>query len=123
MLTSLDEELDRMLWEWRETLLQNLSDLTVQERLSLLRTPQKKLIDEFLTTREFPDPLTQAFVTAAREALSGLQKVVLKLDDLRAAFLSGGLPCTVDEAKRRFEEYLSELVKGKEMGKVRIILE
>jgi len=37
--------------------------------------------------------------------------------------LSGGSPATPAEMKKRFEEYLDELIKGKEPGKVRIVLE
>ena len=37
--------------------------------------------------------------------------------------LSGGSPATPAEMKKRFEEYLDELTKGKELGKVRIVLE
>ena len=56
-------------------------------------------------------------------ALSGLHKVSVKTEDLRAALLSGGSPATPAEMKKRFDEYLDELVKGKEPGKVRIVLE
>jgi len=33
------------------------------------------------------------------------------------------LPSTPAEIRKRFEEYLEELIKGKEPGKVRIVLE
>ncbi len=39
------------------------------------------------------------------------------------ALLSGGLPVTPAGMKKRFEECLDELTKGKEPGKVRIVLE
>jgi len=55
--------------------------------------------------------------------LSGLTTVSVKTADLRAGLLSGGSPATLAEMKKRFEEYLDELTKGKEPGKVRIILE
>jgi hypothetical protein len=42
---------------------------------------------------------------------------------LRTALLSGGSPTAPAEMKKRFEEYLDELTKGKEPGKVRIVLE
>lgn len=59
----------------------------------------------------------------AIQALSGLTKVSNKMDDLRAAILAGGSPTTPAEMKKRFEEYLDQLTKGKEPGKVRIVLE
>jgi hypothetical protein len=49
--------------------------------------------------------------------------VPVKIEDLRSALLSGGSPATPAEMKKRFEEYLDELIKGKEPGKVRIVLE
>ena len=41
----------------------------------------------------------------------------------RAALLTGGSPATPAEMKKRFDTYLDELTKGKEPGKVRIVLE
>jgi hypothetical protein len=58
-----------------------------------------------------------------QEVLSGLTKVSVKIADLREALLSGGSPVTPVEMRKRFEEYLDGLTKGKEPGKVRIVLE
>lgn len=55
--------------------------------------------------------------------LSGLVKVVVKSEDLRSALLKGGIPTTPEGIKRRFEEYLEELTRGRELNKVRIVLE
>jgi len=41
----------------------------------------------------------------------------------RAALLSGGSPVTPSVMKQWFEDYLDQLTKGKEPGKVRIVLE
>jgi len=67
--------------------------------------------------------LGQDFIHALQEVLSGLVKVAVKTEDLRKALLKGGSPATPAEMKKRFEEYLDELTKGHEPGKVRIILE
>ena len=42
---------------------------------------------------------------------------------MRTALLSGGSPVAPAEMKKRFEEYLDELTKGNDPGKVRIVLE
>ena len=47
----------------------------------------------------------------------------LETADMRVALLAGGPPATKAEMKKRFEEYLDELTKGKEPGKVRIVFE
>jgi len=51
----------------------------------------------------------------------GVERV--KVDALRAALLAGGSPATPAEMKKRFEDYLDQLTRGKESGKVRIILD
>jgi hypothetical protein len=46
-----------------------------------------------------------------------------KITDLRAALLTGGSTVTPAVMKHRFENYLDQLTKGKEPGKMRIVLE
>lgn len=73
--------------------------------------------------RTLPDNLDQDFMHALQEALSGLTKVAVRIGDLRQALLAGGSPATPAEMRKRFEEYLDGLTRGKEPGKVRIVLE
>ena len=68
-----------------------------------------------------PEELSHGFMQALKEVLSGLIKVSVSTDDVRA-LLSGGAPVTPAEMKKRFEEYLDQLTKGNETGKVRIVL-
>ena len=95
-------------------------ELTVAENIVLGSTPSK---NGFIKKRVLPDDLDKHFIHALQEVLSGLTKVSVKTEDLRAALLSGGSPATPAEMKKRFEEYLDGLTKGKEPGKVRIVLE
>lgn len=104
-------------------LLTNLEDPTTKENLNLLKPKPRKLVDGFIKKRALPDNLDSEFVQAVKEALSGLIQVSVNTNDLRAALLSGGSPATLSEMKKRFEEYLDGLAKGKEPGKVRIILD
>jgi len=122
-LDGLDDELDKLVANWTQTLLTNLEDPTTKGNLDLLKPEPKKLVKSFIKKRELPDDLDQDFIHALSEVLSGLQKVPVKTADLRAALLSGGSPATPAEMKKRFEEYMDELTKGKEPGKVRIVLE
>jgi hypothetical protein len=122
-LNALDDRLDRLQRDWTKTLLENLYDPTTRESIALLPTKRCKLVETFLTTKELPDPLGQEFLQAMQEVLSGLAKVVLKMDDLKAALLEGGTPATPGEVKRRIEEFVNSLTKGKDANKVRIILE
>ena len=123
MLDALDGELDKLVVNWTQTLLANLEDPTTKGNLSLLKPEPRKLVDGFIKKRTLPDDLDQDFIHALQEVLSGLTKVSVKIADLRDALLAGGSPATPAEMRKRFEEYLDGLTKGKEPGKVRIVLE
>jgi len=123
ILDGLDNELDNLVANWTQTILTNLEDPTTKGNLELLKPEEKKLVTGFIKKRTLPDALDQDFIHALGEVLSGLQKVPVKVSDLRTALLTGGSPVTPAEMKKRFEEYLDKLTKGKEPGKVRIVLE
>ncbi|MDM8522957.1 DUF6079 family protein [Desulfococcaceae bacterium HSG8] len=123
MLDGLDSELDKLVDDWTQTLLANLEDPTTKGNLDLLRPKSKKLARGFIKKRVLPDATDHDFIHALKEVLSDLEKVSVKTADMRAALLAGGSPATPAEMKKRFEEYLDELTRGKEPGKVRIILE
>jgi len=123
VLDNLDGELDELVENWTKTLLNNLEDPTTQGNLDLLKPEDRKLVEGFISTRTLPDDLDQNFIHALKEILSGLTPVPLKIAELRAALLEGGSPATPGEMRKRFEDYLERLIKGKEPGKVRIVLE
>ena len=123
VLDMLENELDTLVADWTQTLLHNLEDPTTQGNLKLLKPASRTLVDTFLQGRALPGELTHDFILAMQEVLSGLIPVTVKTDNLRAALLAGGSPVTPAEMKKRFDGYLDELTKGKESGKVRIVLE
>jgi hypothetical protein len=123
VLDDLDDELDNLLENWTQTLLTNLEDPTTRANLDLLKPEPRELVDGFIKKHTLPVDLDQDFIHALQEVLSGLLKVSVKAENLRAALLTGGSPATPAEMKKRFEEYLDQLTKGKEPGKVRIVLE
>ena len=122
-LEHMEDELDALLDSWTQTLLTNLEDPTTRGNLELLKPASRKLVDAFIKSRELPEKLDQKFISALQEALSGLSKVAVSMKDLREVLLSGGSPATPAEMKNRFEEYIDKITKGKEQGKVRIVLE
>ena len=122
-LDGLDDELDKLGQNWTQTLLNNLEDPTTQATLSLLKPDARRVVDEFIRKQALPDDLDHAFLHALQEVLPGLTKMPVTVTDLRAALLAGGSPVTPTEMKKRFDDYLDKLTKGKEPGKVRIVLE
>ena len=123
VLAQLDDDLDRLLADWTRTLLVNLDDPATRENLSLLQPERATRVSAFVAEGELPDTLEPEFVEALQEVLSGLVKVVITAEDLKAALLAGGSPASPTEMKARFEGYLDGLAKGEKPARVRVVLE
>jgi hypothetical protein len=122
-LTQIDGQIDRILVDWISTLHRNLADENNRPNRDLLKAKARKLIDGFIESRTLPEPLSNEFIQAAREVLSKLERVTLKSEHVTAALLAGGSPCTLDEARNRFDELLSSAAHGKDPARVRIVIE
>jgi hypothetical protein len=122
-LDQLEDELDNLVTSWINVLLANLEDPTIHENLELLKRDDRLLIKDFLKSRKLPDELGQDFIYALQEVFSGLTKVVIKTENLWQALSASGSPSTPSELRKRFDEYLNRLTKGREAGKIRIMLE
>ena len=123
VLESLRTDLGKMQKSWTQSLLTNLEDPVVKGNFGLLKPKQRKLIEEFMKEKELPDEITNDFLQTLQEVLSGLSKVPIRLDDLRSALFPDGSPTTPAELKGRFEMFVSGLLKGKDAGRTRIVLE
>ncbi len=123
VLKQLDEELDRLLASWQQTLLDNLDDPIIQANFDLLRPAPRALIVSFVKSKELPDPVPPDFVAAVQEALSGLEKIGVSSDDIKNALLQGGSPASPDDLRKRFETFLNDRCKGKDTSKLRFVVE
>lgn len=123
VLKQLDEELDKLLDGWQQTLLDNLDDPIIQANLDLLNASARELIKKFVEAKKLADPVTPDFVSAVQDALSGLEKIGVSGDDIKKALLQGGSPATPDDLRKRFETFLNERCKGKDASKLRFVVE
>ncbi len=123
VLKQLDNELDRLIDGWTQTLLDNLDDPIIQENFDLLKPAARSLVDGFISSKTLPDPVTPEFVAAVQEALSGLEKINVSSADIRQALLQGGSPATPEDLRRRFESFLNDRCKGKDTTKLRFVVE
>lgn len=122
-LHKLDDDLDQLVANWQQTLLENLEDPFTQDSLGLLSPGSKKLIEAFLTSRKLPAPMTTEFANAVQEALSGLEKIAVKGDEIKQALLQGGSPATPDDLRNRFDNFMNGRCKGKDASKLRFVVE
>jgi hypothetical protein len=122
-LEQMDEELDKMLTNWTTTLLANLEDPTTQANMELLKAEKRGCIEKFIKSKELSAKLENDFIQALSEVLSGLIKVSIKAQDLEKALKIDAGPTTTEDIKKRFEEFINQLTKGKDPKKVRIVIE
>jgi len=123
LIDQMDTQLDDLVVGWTSTLLGNLEDPITQTKMDLLKSDDREPLEAFLKSRELPVPLDSNFVHALKEVLSGLVKIPLKVKTLLTALQVTGGPSTPSEMKKRFEEYIDQLIKGNDPSKVRIVME
>jgi hypothetical protein len=110
--------------DWRQTLLNNLADPTVAANLDLVSDAHgKAALQTFIQTQQWPDTISPALIQALQEVLGGLQKRVITTTELCAALAEGGWPCTVEEWQERFRKHLATVTRGKDVKKIRVVLE
>jgi hypothetical protein len=123
MIDQMDAQLDAMVTAWTSTILSNLEDPITQANMDLLKIDDREPLEAFIKSKELPVPLDSNFVHALKEVLSGLVKVTVNAQELQQALQVTDGPATPAEMKKRFEEYIDQLTKGKDPAKVRIVME
>jgi Family of unknown function (DUF6079) len=123
MIDQMDAQLDAMVAAWTSTILSNLEDPITQANMDLLKIDDREPLEAFIKSKELPVPLDSNFVHALKEVLSGLVKVTVKAQELQQALQVTDGPATPAEMKKRFEEYIDQLTRGKDPAKVRIVME
>lgn len=123
MVDQMDDGLDTMLANWTSTLLSNLNDPITQVNMDLLKVDDCEPLEAFIKSRELPVPMDTDFVHALKEVLSGLVKVSVKVQNLQKALQIESGPATPAEIKKRFDDYINQLTKGKDPAKVRIVID
>ena len=123
LMDQMEAQLDTLVASWTTSLINNLEDPITRANLDLLKTEERTLVEGFIRTRELPVPLDNTFIHALTNVLSGLVKVTLKTPDLQQALRITDGPATPAEMKKRFDDFIDQLTRGKDPAKTRIVLE
>jgi hypothetical protein len=123
MLKMLDERLDRMLVGWRQALRTNLGSETVKHSLEAMSPKERKVIDTFLGQKNDDPEVPDGFVRLASQALHGIEALTIPVDALLDVLRTGGLPTTVDELQRRFNDYIQKIMRGHDPRNTRLNLD
>lgn len=123
VLDQLDARLDDLLRRWRQALRANLSSDAVRPSLDAMTLAERRPIEQFLAQPDDDPAIPERFVTAATQALHGIEVLTLQVDDLLAAIKAGGLPCTTEELARRFKEFVQRAMRGHDARNTRLTLD
>jgi hypothetical protein len=123
LLDVLDERLDDLLRRWRQALRSNLQSETAQHSLAAMTPMERWPIDRFLEQSDDAPDIPENFVPVAIQALRGITALPLRVQDLLEALKAGGLPCTLDEFRRRFNAFVDQAMHGHDPRNTRLMLE
>ena len=123
VIEQMDASLDTMIASWAGILLNNLESPSTQANIDLLKKDDRETLETFMQSRELPAPIQDSFVSALKQALTGLVKVTFNTTALQNALQATDGPATPAEMKQRFEDYIDSLTTDKDPTKVRIIME
>ena len=115
----MNEELEKLLASWTETIIHTLNDAEIRESILLLDDDQKHLIQQFTQSKRFSFPVDVKLVQTLKELFEGIRKVELSIDSL-LEMAGNGHPLTLDELRKRFESLVKEQVGSD--NRVRILL-
>ena len=120
-LYNIEIRIDELLEEWQQTLLDTISDPIVTSQKEYLSAEQQKVIDEFITTASLPKRVDDFFIKAIKALLKGFEPVVIDAKDLMDKLMK--LPPMDETAfKQKLNELVADYTKGKDEGKLRIIV-
>jgi hypothetical protein len=123
VLKEIDQQLDGLLENWTKSLLENLDDPTAKKSVKLLPDAQKEAVGRFVKAKKLPEKISNDLVQGMQTALSGLVAISVRPDELLDALIDSGAPCTVEQLQTRFQDFLQKITRGKEQGKVRLIID
>lgn len=120
-LDNLDIRIDDLVTEWTQTLLNTISDPIVASQKEYLSAEQQKAIDDFIASGTLPKRVDDFFIKAIQALLKGFEPVVVDAKDLMDKLMK--LP-PMDEVsfKQKLNELIAGYTKGKDEGKLRIIV-
>ena len=122
VLAAMPQQLELMLEKWTELLLTNLKAPESQKQLELLTAEERQAVSEFQDSHDLPQPIPLPLLSGLKKALGGLEKLVVRGADLVQRLKVQG-PCEPQKLQQAFQSYLEELLNGRDVEKVRIVIE
>lgn len=118
-----EAELDALAAAWTQMLLAELARPEVAATVELLDGEKRALVRTFLSQQTLPDAVNEAFVAAVNDALQGLERLAIPAEDLLLALAGDGTPCSPEQFRQRFAQFVTGKLAGHDGNRVRISLD
>jgi len=120
-LDFIEDAMDKLYHEWKNILTNVIDDPRVSENISFLKKEQQTSLKPLIQNKTLPEKIDGMFVSAINDLVKGLEKVEISTKDIETRVFGSG-PSTVEDLKKRFMDFVDDIVKGKDAGRVRIIM-
>lgn len=117
----LENRIEEMTAEWTKMLLDTLSDPIILDQKKFLKAQEAKVIDDFVSSGELPEKVDDFFVNSINSLLKGFEPVVIGMEEFMHK-LEELPPLDESSFKAKISEIVSTYTKGKDTGKLRIIV-
>ena len=121
VLEQLEEQITNLRSEWERALADSVSVPEMAEQINLLKTADKKSVSAFVASRQLPEPVDQAFVTAIGQVLTRFAVRRVAAKEVWNALFPEAAPATLDELASRFRDLLDQLADGGPADRIRIV--
>ena len=120
-LDYVEQELSKFVTAWTTAILGAVDDPMLADDKELLTKSQCNCINQFISARKLPEPLTHEFIEAVNTLLSGLDSVELDPHQLSKKMIAWG-PVTPAEFKKKLETLINSYLDGHDESKTRLIV-
>jgi hypothetical protein len=120
-LEALEDQVTNLRSEWQKALVDSVSVPEMAEQVALLKNGNKKQVQEFIDTGQFPDPVTEQFVRAVGQVLNRFDVKRVSSKEVWHTLFPEAAPVTVDELKARFLDFVESLTNGGAEDRIRIV--
>ena len=120
-MEQMEDRIDLMVAEWTKMLLDTLSDPIILDQKKFLKAQEAKAIDDFVSSGTLPKKVDDFFVNSINALLKGFEPVVIEMEDLMHQ-LEELPPMDENSFKAKINDIVAGYTKGKDTGKLRIVV-
>ena len=120
-LQQIEEEIHSLHKEWEKALLDSLAVPEMIEQIALLGAAEKLMVENFLESRSFPEPLTDEFVRAVKQVLNRFEVRPISPKGIWDTLFPESAPATPAELRERFIGLLEQLGEGSTEERIRFV--